>query len=46
MRVSEGPFNFRTDCLFCGRMVIRETHRHDDTASEDRFLSSVWSGML
>jgi len=34
MRVSEGPLNFRTDCLFCGRMVIRDTHGHDDTASE------------
>jgi len=36
MRVSKGHFNFRTDCLFCGRMVIRDTYGLDDTASEVR----------
>jgi len=44
-RVSEGPFNFRTECLFCGRMVIRDTHGHDDTASEVKTYSFPQSNL-
>ena len=44
VRVSIGPFNCRTDCLFCGRTVVRDTHGRSDNVSEvktDSFPQSI-----
>ena len=33
-RVSLGPYDRKKDCLFCGRLVVKGTHGHDDSFSE------------